>query len=87
MTLNDLLLAVGVSLCFIGAMLRGMHQAQRRTDALRAQTARIARMDGKEDTLNAPAAPPGFLVRHLPWIYRVAVLIGLLLTVYAYSRR
>lgn len=87
MSANDLLLAVGVSLCIVGVMMRGFHQGQRRADALRAQTARLARLDGKEDTLNAPASPPNFFVRHLPWIYRGTVLAGLILTLYAYAQR
>jgi hypothetical protein len=87
MSANDLLLAVGVSLCLIGVMLRGLHQGQRRADALRAQTARLARLDGKEDTLNAPAAPRPLLVRHLPWVYRGLVLVGLVLTLWAYAKR
>jgi hypothetical protein len=87
MPTNDLLLAVGVSLCLAGVVLRGFHQGRRRGDALRAQTARLARLDGKEDTLNTPARPPTFLVRHLPFLYRSLVLLGLGLTLYGYANR
>ncbi len=87
MSANDLLLALGVTLCLTGVMLRGQHQAQRRTDALRAQTARLARLDGKEDTLNPPPRPPHPLVRRLPLIYRTLGLLGVGLTLLAYARR
>ena len=87
MSTNDLILAIGVTCCLFGVMLRGQHQAQRRSDALRAQTARLARLDGREDTLNAMARPPHPLVRHLPLTYRSLVLLGFALTVYGYARR
>ena len=84
MTTNDLLLAIGVSLCLLGVMLRGFHQANLRAAALRRQTARHARLSGNEDTLNAKAPTPHPLVRHLPLIYSSTLLIGLALTIYAY---
>jgi len=80
MSASDLLLAIGVSVALAGVILRGFHQSQKRTTALRAQTARLARLDGKEDTLNPPASAPRFLARHLPLIYRSLVLIGVIIT-------
>jgi hypothetical protein len=76
MSASDLLLATGVSLAIMGVMLRGFHQSQKRSEALRSQTARLARLDGREDTLNPPASAPHFLARHLPLIYRGLVLVG-----------
>ena len=87
MSTNDLILAIGVTCCLFGVMLRGQYQAQRRSDALRAQTARLARLDGKEDTLNTVVRPPHLLVRHLPLIYRSLVVLGFGLTVFGYARR
>jgi hypothetical protein len=84
MTTNDLLLAVGVTLCLLSVMLRGFHQANVRAAALRSQTARHARLAGNEDTLNASKAPPHPLVRHLPLIYGATLLLGLAITIYAY---
>ena len=87
MSLNDLLLAIGVSLCLLAMMLRGFHQGNVRAAALRSQTARHARLAGNTDTLNAAAPAPHPLVRRLPLIYRATFLIGLAITITAYWRR
>ena len=87
MTTNDLLLAIGVSLCLLAVMLRGFHQANQRAAALRRQTARQARVAGNEDTLNAAAPTPHPLTLRLPLIYRTTLLIGVVITLYAYWNR
>lgn len=87
MPAHDLLLAVGVSLGLLGVVLRGFHQGNLRAEALRRQTARLSRLAGQEDTLNASASAPHPLARRLPLIYRATVLLGLALTVCAYWRR
>ena len=87
MTTNDLLVAIGVTLCLLSVMLRGFHQANVRAEALRRQSARHARLAGNEDTLNAGKAPPHLLVRRLPLIYSLTLLLGLALTICAYWKR
>ena len=87
MTTNELLLIIGVSLCLLAVILRGMHQGNQRVAALRRQTARHARIAGNEDTLNANAPAPHPLVRRLPLIYGITLLLGVVLTVYAYWKR
>lgn len=87
MTTNDLLLIIGVSLCLLAVMLRGMHQGDVRDAALRAQAARHARVAGTQDTLNAAQPPPHPLARRLPWLYRGTLLAGLVITIWAYWNR
>jgi hypothetical protein len=87
MTTNDILLIIGVSLCLLAVILRGMHQENLRAAALRRQTARQARMAGNEDTLNANAPAPHPLVLRLPLIYRTTLIIGFVTTLYAYWKR
>jgi len=84
MNRHDLILAVGVSLILVGIMLRSAHQNQRRDDALHAQTALLARLDGKEDTLNTTADPAKPASRRFPWVYSGIVLLGALLTIAAF---
>lgn len=80
---RDILLAVGVSLCLLGVVLRGFHQSNLRAAALRAQAARFSRAAGKAEP-NGPTEPPSPLVRRLPLIYRLSVALGALLAVLAY---
>jgi len=87
MSTNDLLLIIGITLCLLAVMLRGMHQDNVRNAALRAQAARHARVAGTEDTLNAALPPPHPLSRRLPLIYRSTLLIGLVITLWAYWKR
>ena len=87
MTVNEFLLIFGVSLCLLAVILRGMHQGNQRIAALRRQTARQARIAGNEDTLNATAPAPHPLVLRLPLIYRTTLVIGFVITLYAYWKR
>jgi hypothetical protein len=87
MAVNDLLLIIGVSLCLLAVVLRGMHQGNQRAAALRRQTARHARIAGNEDTLNAGAPAPHPLVHRLPLIYRITLLLGVAITLWAYWKR
>ena len=83
----DFLLIIGITLCLLAVMLRGMHQDNVRNAALRAQAARHARVAGSEDTLNATLPAPHPLARRLPWIYRTTLLIGMMITICAYWNR
>ena len=83
----DLLLVIGITLCLLAVMLRGMHQDNLRSAALRAQAARHARIAGSEDTLNATLPPPHPLARRLPFVYRTTLLIGMVTTIWAYWNR
>ncbi|MBI2515666.1 MAG: hypothetical protein HYV95_02010 [Opitutae bacterium] len=82
-TTREILLAVGVSFCLLGVVLRGFHQSNLRTAALRAQTARFSRAAGKAEP-TGPHEPPSLLVRRLPLIYRLAVGLGALLALLGY---
>lgn len=77
MSLSDLLLAVGASLCLLGFVLRGFIQANEREAAQRRLSARQARIAGTEDTLNAGQKPLHPLVRHLPKITVATFAVGL----------
>ncbi len=87
MSLPDLLVIIGITLCLLALILRNAHQEILRAAALRRQTARHARIAGNEDTLHAHVTTPHPLVLHLPLIYRSTLLIGAVLTFYGYWKR
>lgn len=84
---SDLLLAVGVSLCLLGVVLRGFHQGNLRAAAARNQMARLDRVAGISAEPAAAPPPAGWFVRHLPLCYRAAVVAGLVLLVVALVMR
>ena len=82
---RDLLVAIGVTMCLLGLVLRSIHQGTRRAEATRAQMTRLSRLAGKPDSAPVPAAPSAF-VRRLPLIYRSLFLAGAILALTAFWR-
>lgn len=86
-TSYETLLAVGVSLCLLGIVLRGFHQSNLRAAAARSQKARMSRVAGLAAEPDDAPLPPGWFVRHLPWCYRASVVLGVALMIVALLRR
>ena len=82
---RDVLVAVGVTMAMLGLVLRGVHQANRRAEANRAQMTRLSRAAGKAESAPAPAEPSAF-VRRLPQIYRSLFLAGAAMAIAAFWR-
>jgi hypothetical protein len=86
-TSYETLLAIGVSLCLLGIVLRGFHQGNLRAAAARRQKARMNRVAGIAAEPDDAPLPSNWIVRHLPWCYRGAVVLGVALMVVALLRR
>ena len=61
---RDTLLAVGVTLVFLGIVLRGFARASRRAQALRKQE----RLEARESSLPGPEDAPSWLERNFGWV-------------------
>lgn len=80
------LLAVGASLGFVGIMLRGFAQSNRRAEALRKQH-QLSERKSTEAALNEDfIREPGWLERNLGWIANGLLALGAALTLTALAQ-
>ena len=75
----EVLLAVGITFCMASFVLRGIHQQNKRSAALRAQNARFTKPTDDAQQIR----PPTQLERKLPLIYRCCFAVGAALVVLA----
>ncbi len=83
----EALLAVGVSLCLLGIVLRGFHQTNLRAAAARNQKARMNRVAGIAAEPEDTPPPANWFIRHLPLCYRAAFVAGVVLTIVGLLRK
>ena len=83
LTSREILLPLGVSLCFVGIILRGFARGNRRAAALRRQHWLDTRKPGETD----PAArETGWFEKNLSAIANTTAIAGLVITLVALSR-
>jgi len=83
LTSREVLLPLGVSVCFVGIILRGFARGNRRAAALRRQHWLDTRKPGEPD----PAAKEtGWLEQNLSTIANTTAVAGLVITLIALSR-
>jgi hypothetical protein len=80
----DVLLPLGVCLCFFGIIMRGLARSSQRDIALRRQH-RLHH--DKLESANQPDRQTGWFERHLPAIANSMTIGGLVITVVALVRR
>ena len=80
---HETLLAVGVSLCFAGIILRGFAESSRRAIALRRQHWLHIRKLGEADPTDRQT---GWFEKHLPVIANSVVVFGAMITAAAFLR-
>ena len=83
----EMLLALGMTLCIAGVVLRGLHNTTRRAAVLRRQHAMLERQEGRPDPAAQAGQKPGHWERHLRLYARLLLGAGLLLTVLAFIRK
>ena len=80
---KEVLLPLGVSLCFVGIILRGFARSSRRASALRRQHWLHTRTPGEPDPTGRQT---GWFERHLATIANTTALAGLALTLFSFLR-
>lgn len=83
----DALLAIGVTLCMLGIVLRGFHQSNLRAAAAQRQKARLNRVAGLAPEPDDAPPPANWFIRHLPWCYRAAGIAGVVVMIVAFARK
>ncbi len=80
---HEVLLPLGVSLCFVGLILRGFARSSRRAIALRRQHWLHTRKPGEPDPIDQQT---GWFEKHLPTIANTAAVGGLVIALAAFFR-
>ncbi len=84
LTSRDSLLAIGISLCFVGIILRGFAVSSRRAIALRRQHWLHIRKLGEADPTDQQT---GWFEKHLPAIANTVTIAGVVITVLSFFRK
>lgn len=80
---KEVLLPLGVSLCFLGIILRGFARSSRRAIALRRQHWLHTRKPGEPDPVDRQT---GWFEKHLSTVANTTALAGLVITLVAFFR-
>lgn len=80
---KEVLLPLGVSLCFVGIILRGFARSSRRAIALRRQHWLHTRKPGEADPTDKAT---GWFEQHLPAIANATAIAGLVITLVSFFR-